>query len=387
MGASTKRPVLTVIGTRPEAIKLCPVVLELRNRGIASAVCATGQHGRLADEVFDIFGVVPEHRLKVMHPGQSLAALSGKLLDGLGTLAEEIRPSMVVVQGDTTTTLCASLVSFYNRIPVAHVEAGMRSFDMLAPFPEEMNRVLTSNIAELHFAATTWSGRNLRKEGVPAESIMVTGNTGVDSLLMVAAALERGAIRGTHLPLAQGKRLIVVTAHRRESLGECLQKICKAVETIGKRSDVQLVWPVHPNPSVRKAIRNLSCCENVHLVDPVDYVTFVNLIQQAYLLLTDSGGIQEEGSALGKPVLVLRDKTERPEGLSAGTSQLVGTDVAVIVEKVERLLDDPAEYQRMAKVSRLYGDGRASARIVERIAMALSGGAEQHLTEVRASLV
>jgi UDP-N-acetylglucosamine 2-epimerase (non-hydrolysing) len=370
--ASSQRPVLVVIGTRPEAIKLCPVVLALRDLGVVTTICATGQHREMVSEVLNGFDLQADVCLNVLKRGQSLPALTAKLVSALGKLLEEIHPSMLIVQGDTTTTLCGAMVAFYARVPVAHVEAGLRSFDKAAPFPEEMNRVLTTRIAGLHFAPTEWAASNLRDEGIPPESIVVTGNTGIDAVMMIAAALESGKAKAEHFPITHGKKLVLVTAHRRESFGPCFEQICSAVKEIGKRSDAEVVWPVHPNPSVRKTThRILAHADGVHLVAPVDYFSFVNLMQQSHLLLTDSGGIQEEGSSLGKPVLVLRNKTERLEGVMAGTSKLVGTDASIIVEEVSRLLEDALVYGRMATSRSVYGDGRASARVAHHVATAV----------------
>lgn len=372
--AQSQRPVLVVIGTRPEAIKLCPVVLALRDLGISTSICATGQHREMVSEVFAGFDLHADFCLKVMKRGQSLSALTARLISALGKLMEEIHPSMLIVQGDTTTTLCGAMAAFYARVPVAHVEAGLRSFDLTAPFPEEMNRVLTTRIAAIHFAPTEWAASNLKDEGIPPESIVVTGNTGIDALMKIAAALENGKALTKPFPLTRGKKLVLVTAHRRESFGPCFEQICSAVKQMGQRSDVEVVWPVHPNPHVRKAAhRILSHAEGVHLIAPLGYLAFVDLMRRAYLLLTDSGGIQEEGSSLGKPVLVLRNKTERMEAVMAGTSKLVGTDSTVIVEEVGRLLDDSSLHKRMAMNHSLYGDGRASARVADHIAAAVRG--------------
>jgi UDP-N-acetylglucosamine 2-epimerase (non-hydrolysing) len=279
---------------------------------------------------------------------------------------------MMIVQGDTTTTLCGSIVAFYSRVSLAHVEAGLRSFDRDAPFPEEMNRVLTTRIAELHFAPTESAASNLRNEGIGPESIVVTGNTGIDAVMMIAAAIRNGKVTAERFPVSPGKKLVLVTAHRRESLGPCFEQICRAVRQLGQRPDVEVVWPVHPNPSVRRTAQCLlSNATGVHLIDPLDYFSFVSLMQQSHLLLTDSGGIQEEGSALGRPVLVLRNRTERLEGVTAGTSKLVGTDASTIVNEVSRLLDEPSAYAHMATGGSLYGDGGASARIARHVASSL----------------
>lgn len=376
--------VLFVFGTRPEAIKLCPLIRELRDRpfrgSVQTVVCVTGQHREMATPVLDAFHVRAEHDLAVMQPSQSLGALTGRLMTGLDALIRAVQPSLVIVQGDTTSTLCGALAAFYARVPVAHVEAGMRTHNLQSPFPEELNRVLTSRMAALHFAATPWAAENLAKEGVDAGSILVTGNTGIDAVLSVCAGLESGTLKAPGLAVPDGRRLIVVTAHRRESFGVGFECIAKAVGRIADRPDVQVVWPVHPNPNVRGVVFDrLNNHRNILFTDPLEYVPFVDLMRRAALLITDSGGIQEEGPSLGKPVLVMRDTTERPEAVKVGTVKLVGTDADVIVRETERLLDDPVEYQRMAHLHNPYGDGKASARIAERIVDFL--GSDRRLTE------
>jgi UDP-N-acetylglucosamine 2-epimerase (non-hydrolysing) len=368
-----KPRVLVVFGTRPEAIKLCPVVEALRQQpGMDTLVCVTAQHRQMLDQVLSIFDVKPDFDLDLMQPGQTLTALSARLMAGLEKVYIEARPSLVIVQGDTTTTLCGALCAFYARVPVAHVEAGLRTFDLAAPFPEEMNRLVTGRLAALHFAATEGAAQNLRREGVPPERIEVTGNTGIDAVLSVQSALESGRLSGIDIPLDPKRKLVVLTAHRRESFGEGFVGICQALAELATRDDVQIVWPVHPNPNVRSAVdQTLRDKPNILLIDPLDYVPFVELMRRAYLLLTDSGGVQEEGPSLGKPVLVLRDKTERPEAVEAGTVKLVGTDRAAIVLEAVRLLEDPAKYQRMARLHNPYGDGKASGRIVRRLAQFL----------------
>jgi UDP-N-acetylglucosamine 2-epimerase (non-hydrolysing) len=304
-----------------------------------------------------------------MQPGQSLSALSSRLLAELAPVFAEVQPALTVVQGDTTSTLCGALTAFYHRVPVAHVEAGLRTFDLAAPFPEEMNRVVTGRLADLHFAATDWAANNLIREGVPETRVQVTGNTGIDAVLGIRDALVGGKITPPPLPVDPKKKIIVVTAHRRESFGPPILEICRALAGLATRPDVQVVWPVHPNPNVRSAVdATLSGKSNVLLLEPLDYVPFVNLMRQSYLLITDSGGVQEEGPSLGKPILVLREQTERPEAVEAGTVKLVGTDRMKIVREATRLLDDPAEYERMSRLHNPYGDGQASTRIAQRIA-------------------
>jgi UDP-N-acetylglucosamine 2-epimerase (non-hydrolysing) len=369
---------LVIFGTRPEAIKLCPLVAMLRSSPtcahLETRVCVTAQHRHMLDQVLAAFGIIPDYDLDLMQPGQSLTSLSARLLSGLESVLAEVQPSLVIVQGDTATTLCGALAAFYARVPVAHVEAGLRTFDLQSPFPEEMNRVVTGRLAKLHFAATEWAAENLRKEGVAADFIQVTGNTGIDAVLTISEAVAQGRVSGLTLDLDAAKKLIVVTAHRRESFGEGFIRICEAVAELAERKDVQIVWPVHPNPNVLRAVdATIRGKANVLLIEPLDYLPFVDLMRRAYLLITDSGGVQEEGPSLGKPILVLRDKTERPEAVHAGTVKLVGTDRAAIVREAVRLLEDSGEYDRMARLHNPYGDGLASVRIAERIAQYLAG--------------
>lgn len=362
-----KYKVLLIFGTRPEAIKLCPVVRSLRERSndFDVKVCVTAQHREMLDQVLQAFQIVPEHDLDLMLPGQTLFQSTSRILAGLEPVFGREKPDMAVVQGDTTTTLCGALAAFYSRVPVAHVEAGLRTHDLSQPFPEEMNRVVASRLTALHFAVTEQSAGNLRAEGIPAESIHVTGNTGIDAVRYVRDGLERGTLRGPDWPdLDASKKLIVVTAHRRESFGDGFGRICRALAKIADRDDVQLVYPVHPNPNVQDPVqRYLAGHRNVRLIAPQSYVPFVDLMRRAYLLITDSGGIQEEGPSLGKPILVLREKTERPEAVSAGTVKLVGTDEERIVHEASRLLGDSGAYHQMSRIHNPYGDGHSSARI------------------------
>ena len=365
--------VLVIFGTRPEAIKLCPLVRELRanaaGRRIEPVVCVTAQHRQMLDQVLEAFDVRPDVDLDIMQPGQSLPSLTSRLIAALEPVMNEIRPSMAVVQGDTTTTFCGALAAFYAGVPVAHVEAGLRTFDPKSPFPEEMNRLLTTRLSALHFAATPWAAGNLEAEGVSKESISVTGNTGIDAVLWVRDELLAKRIAVTTAPVDAGKKLLLVTAHRRESFGPGFERICEAVRLLASRDDVQIVWPVHLNPSVRGTVfTRLKECPSILFLEPLDYVPFVDLMQRARILITDSGGIQEEGPSLGKPVLVLRDKTERPEAIEAGTVKLVGTNTERIVKETARLLDDESEYRRMARLHNPYGDGKACGRIADRIA-------------------
>jgi UDP-N-acetylglucosamine 2-epimerase (non-hydrolysing) len=361
--------VLVILGTRPEAIKLAPLILHLQSRpaDFRTVVCVTAQHRGMLDQVLQIFRIVPDHDLDLMLPGQTLFQSTSRILAGLEPIFNSVQPDIVIVQGDTTTTLCGALAAFYKNVPVGHVEAGLRSFDLRQPFPEEMNRVLSSKLAALHFAATDWAADNLRKEGVAPESIFVTGNTGIDAVLYVRDELARGAlVAGQAVPLDPCRKTVLVTAHRRESFGPGFDRICAALARLAGRGDVQIVYPVHPNPNVQTAVnRHLRNRSNVTLVEPLDYVSFVDLMRRAYLLITDSGGIQEEGPSFGKPILVLREKTERPEAVIAGTVRLVGTDEEAIVREASRLLDDPEAYNGMARRHNPYGDGRASGRIAE----------------------
>jgi UDP-N-acetylglucosamine 2-epimerase (non-hydrolysing) len=363
--------ILLIFGTRPEAIKLCPVIRSLRDHPhtFNVKVCVTAQHREMLDQVLQAFEIKPDHDLDLMLPGQTLFQSTSRILAGLEPVLRAEKPALVLVQGDTTTTLCGALAAFYSHIPVAHVEAGLRTHDIRQPFPEEMNRVLASHLTALHFAATEMAAQNLRDEGVPPDSIHVTGNTGIDAVLFVRDALERGALHGPGWPeLDASKKLIVVTAHRRESFGDGFERICRALATIADRDDVQLVYPVHPNPNVQDPVqRYLARHPHVRLIEPLTYVPFVDLMRRAYLLITDSGGIQEEGPSLGKPILVLREKTERPEAVTAGTVKLVGTDEDRIVREATVLLDDAAAYNRMSRVHNPYGDGRASGRIANLI--------------------
>jgi len=363
--------VLFIFGTRPEAIKLCPVYLHLRSRPdqFSTRVCVTAQHRAMLDQVLSAFSVVPDYDLDLMLPGQTLFQSTARILSGLEPVLREDNPDIVLVQGDTTTTLCGALAAFYARIPVGHVEAGLRTFDLSQPFPEEMNRVVTSRLTALHFAATQGAAGNLTAEGVDSGVIAVTGNSGIDAVLYVREALRTGKLAAQDWPfLRPDKRLIVVTAHRRESFGDGFERICRALARLATRPDVQIVYPVHRNPSVVDPVyRNLEGLENIVLVEPLEYVPFVDLMQRSYLLLTDSGGVQEEGPSLGKPILVMREKTERPEAVEAGTVKLVGTDEDRIVLEASRLLDDGPEYLRMSRVHNPYGDGFSSRRIADTI--------------------
>jgi len=365
-----KPKALFVFGTRPEAVKLAPVVRYMRSRDCARVrVCVTAQHRELLDQVLEVFCIQPDYDLGCMRASQTLSQSAARILAALEPVLDSEAPDIVIVQGDTTTTFAGALAAFYAGIPVAHVEAGLRTGNPRQPFPEEMNRVLTTRLAALHLAATRWAADNLLAEGVRPESIAVTGNPGIDAVLTVRDLLEAGAIcPEQQAPTDDSKRQILVTAHRRESFGEGFQRICDALIELASRGDVEFVYPVHPNPNVAgPAYELLSGKENIHLTAPLDYVSFVDLMRRSYLLLTDSGGVQEEGPSLGKPVLVLRENTERPEAVNEGAALLVGTDTRRIVETTSRLLDDRAEYERRARIRNPYGDGQASQRITARI--------------------
>jgi UDP-N-acetylglucosamine 2-epimerase (non-hydrolysing) len=371
--------VLFVFGTRPEAIKLCPVLLHMRQRAGEFSVkaCVTAQHRGMLDQVLAAFQVAPDYDLDVMQPGQSLAQSNARILSQLEPVLAAERADMVLVQGDTTTTLSGALAAFYQHIPVGHVEAGLRTGDLAQPFPEEMNRVVTTRLATLHFAPTALAAGRLASEGVAGERIFVTGNSGIDAVLYVRDALASGAVAAA--PWAQldpAKKLIVVTAHRRESFGDGFEHICAALARLARRGDVQIAYPVHRNPNVLEPVyRLLAGQPNILLLDPLGYVPFVDLMRRAWLVLTDSGGIQEEGPSLGKPILVMREKTERPEAVEAGTVKLVGTDEEKIVTQASLLLDNEEERQRMSRIHNPYGDGEASRRIADAIAGFRNGAA------------
>ena len=364
--------VLIVFGTRPEAIKMAPVVTTLRQaEGIEAQVCVTAQHRQMLDQVLDLFGIRPDFDLNIMKVGQDLTDITTNILLGLRSVLREGCYDWIFVHGDTTTTLAASLAAFYEKTKVAHVEAGLRTGNFFAPWPEEMNRSLVGRIATLHFAPTPAAKANLLRENVKEEMIHVTGNTVIDALQQTVRKIEGSAelqacLAGQFAFLEPAKRLICVTGHRRENFGDGFERICLALKALGGRGDVQIVYPVHLNPSVQEPVRRiLGGAENVHLIDPVDYLPFVYLMSRSYLVVTDSGGIQEEAPSLGKPVLVMREATERPEAVEAGTVRLVGTDERKIVAEATRLLDDPDAYESMARAHNPYGDGLACRRILE----------------------
>ncbi|HTY20281.1 MAG TPA: UDP-N-acetylglucosamine 2-epimerase (non-hydrolyzing) [Geobacteraceae bacterium] len=368
--------ILTVFGTRPEAIKMAPVIKGLKRLPgeFATLVCVTAQHRRMLDQVLEIFAIRPDYDLDIMKPGQDLFDVTCAVLKGLkGILAEE-KPDIVLVHGDTTTTMAASIASFYSRITVGHVEAGLRTHNKYAPFPEEINRTVTGSIAGLHFAPTDAARDNLLAEGVEGDSIFVTGNTVVDALLSVAEMVEGDDLLRNRLSddfsfLDPGKRLVLVTGHRRENFGEGFERICLALADIAENHpDVEILYPVHLNPNVQEPVRRILGAVgpgNIHLIEPVDYLPFVYLMNRSHIIITDSGGVQEEAPSLGKPVLVMRETTERPEAVTAGTVRLVGTDRKRIVDEAALLLSDRGVYERMSRAHNPYGDGRAAERIVE----------------------
>ena len=361
--------VLFVFGTRPEAIKLAPVISAMRERNEFDVrICVTSQHRVMLDQVLATFGIEPDFDLDLMRPDQGLGELTARILEALSGVLTKVQPHWVVVQGDTTTTLAAGISAFYQSIPVAHVEAGLRTGDLEAPFPEELNRRAVDLLARLCFAPTELAAERLRSEDVPESRIRVTGNTGIDAMLR---ALELPCDLGALTSADDARRMILVTTHRRESFGAPMQRICDGIREVAVRypEHVQLVLPVHPNPNVEGPVRAaLGSVPNILLVPPMDYVPFAHLLARAHLVLTDSGGIQEEAASLGKPVLVMRETTERREGIDAGCAVLVGTDPARIAAQVDRLLSDPALYQKMASPTAVYGDGHASDRICDALA-------------------
>ena len=361
--------VLVVFGTRPEAIKLCVLIRHLQKlpESFAVRTCVTAQHRSMLDQVLEAFGVTPDRDLNLMKPEQSLFDLTTAALRGLEQILLEEQPDMVLVQGDTTTTFAAALAAFYAKVPVGHVEAGLRTGNTHSPFPEEMNRTLTSRLSHVHFAPTQLAAENLRREGIGEQSIFVTGNTVIDALLAMREALESGHIPRPSWPfLDPARKLILVTAHRRESFGEGFEQICEALAALSRRPDVQIVYPVHRNPNVQEAVhRRLADVPGIELLEPIDYIPLIDLLMRCHFVLTDSGGIQEEAPSLGKPVLVMREITERPEAVEAGTALVVGADRARIIEQAGRLLDDPVHYDEMSQRHNPYGDGHACQRIAE----------------------
>ncbi len=365
-----KIKVMAVFGTRPEAIKMCPLVLELKKyENIIPVVCVTAQHREMLDQVLDAFGVTPDYDLDIMKTRQSLAGITTRVLEGMEDVLKKERPDIVLVHGDTSTSFVAALAAFYEQIPVGHVEAGLRTYDIYSPFPEEMNRQLTGRIAEMHFSPTTRNYDNLIKENVSADKIYITGNTVIDALKTTVKnnyEFESECLRNIDF---ENKRVIVVTAHRRENLGKPLEDICTAIaELVDEYEDTEVIYPVHLNPAVREVAWSiLGDKDRVHLIDPLDVMELHNAIARSFMVMTDSGGIQEEAPALAKPVLVLRRETERPEAVAAGTVKIAGVDKNVIVSLAKELLDSPEAYNKMAQASNPYGDGEASRRTCEAI--------------------
>lgn len=361
------KKILLVFGTRPEAIKMAPLVkaLQADAEHFETVVCVTGQHREMLDQVLKIFEITPDYDLNIMKQGQDLYDVTSRVLLGMRDVLKEVQPDVVLVHGDTTTSTAAALAAFYQQIPVGHVEAGLRTYNVYSPWPEEMNRQMTSRIATYHFAPTPLSKQNLLAEGVREESISVTGNTVIDALYMMTEKL------GINRNAKPEKRMVLITGHRRENFGEGFVNICRAIKTLAEKYlGVDFVYPMHLNPNVRKPIHevfgeHLNNLGNLHFIEPLDYLDFVPMMAKATIVLTDSGGIQEEAPGIGKPVLVMRDTTERPEALSAGTVKLVGTDYEKIVTEVSTLLDDPVAYEKMSKAVNPYGDGKACERILQ----------------------
>lgn len=362
--------VMSVIGTRPEAIKMAPVINALKNYSeeVESVVCVTAQHREMLDQALTIFGIVPDYDLNLMKPNQSLSVLTANILIALDEVITIEKPDWVLVQGDTTTAMVASLVAYYHRIKVGHVEAGLRTYDKFQPFPEEINRRMADILADAYFAPTQNSRRNLLEEGVPAESIVVTGNSVVDALMMISQRLA-GRSLDSHISSPMNDRLLIlVTVHRRESFGKPLEDVCKALArlALSYQDKIRIVYPVHLNPNVRKTVYEiLNGIPNISLIEPVNYEELVGLMSKAYLILTDSGGIQEEAPSLHKPVLVLRDVTERPEAVDAGAAKLIGTETDRIYSETKCLIEEPERYCQMSNAGNPYGDGQAGQRIVQ----------------------
>lgn len=371
-----KKRILTVFGTRPEAIKMAPLVKALAaNEAFDSKVCVTAQHREMLDQVLSLFKIIPDYDLNIMSPNQSLSKITSRILEELESVITDFKPDYILVHGDTATTFATTLAAYYARVPVCHVEAGLRTGDVYSPWPEEGNRKLTGALAKYHFAPTELSKQNLLLENVSPDDILVTGNTVIDALLDVQKTIKTDArlakeLAGKFPFLDAKKKMILVTGHRRESFGSGFERICEALRKISsKHNDVQIIYPVHLNPNVQEPVgRLLGDMKNIHLIDPLDYLPFVYLMEKSYIILTDSGGIQEEAPSLGKPVLVMRDTTERPEAIAAGTVKLVGSDVELIVNETNELLTNVDAYSKMSRAHNPYGDGKSVARIVDFLA-------------------
>jgi UDP-N-acetylglucosamine 2-epimerase (non-hydrolysing) len=380
---TNRKRISVILGTRPEGIKLAPVILALRQHSdLDVRVCVTGQHRQMLDQVMEIFQISPDVDLKLMVANQSLAGLTARGVEAVDRYLQEEKPDLILIQGDTTTTLCAALAAFYRRVPIGHVEAGLRTWNLDAPWPEEANRVIAARLTKLHFAPTETSRRNLLQEGVPDAQIFVTGNTGIDALFLALAKVRASSpvVPGLPRELQPGSNgsspeLVLITGHRRENFGDGFENICNAIsELAGRFPQIQFVYPVHLNPNVREPVMRLlgqtgsssaRKLSNVHLLEPLPYLPFVGMLERAKVILTDSGGIQEEAPSLGKPVLVMRETTERPEAVEAGTVRLVGTDAKKIISEVSHLLTDSHSYGEMARAHNPYGDGQATGRIIQ----------------------
>ncbi len=364
--------IMLVFGTRPEAIKMCPLVLEMqKDPRVEPIVCVTGQHREMLDQVLDIFDIQPDFDLNIMKHGQDLTDVTVSILSGLRDVISDVKPDCIFVHGDTATTFATTLAAYYQKVPVGHVEAGLRTGDLYSPWPEEGNRKLTGTLAKYHFAPTQWSQSNLVNEGIAKTDITVTGNTVIDALLWVAHKLDsdeqlHASIEAKLPKLDPTKRMVLVTGHRRENFGKSFDNICHAIRDLALRGDVEVVYPVHLNPNVREPVdRILKGVPNIHLIEPLDYLPFVALMKKSAIILTDSGGIQEEAPSLGKPVLVMRDTTERPEAVTAGTVKLVGTNQDIIVSEITKLLDSDDAYLAMSFAHNPYGDGHACKHIID----------------------
>ena len=374
MTDSTKKKILLVFGTRPEAIKLAPLISILKNQPqCETRVCVTAQHREMLDQALNIFNIQPDYDLNLMKPGQDLTDITSGVLLEMRKVLKKWRPDWLVVQGDTSTTFTASLAGFYEKIRIAHVEAGLRTWNNYLPWPEEMNRRLTSSLSTLHFSPTLWAKQNLISENIPEDRIHVTGNTVIDALLKITekikmdTALQDSLIEKFSFLDGQ-KKIVLVTGHRRENFGEAFENICNALKELSQNHNLQIVYPVHLNPNITEPVNHiLGQVDNVYLIEPLDYVSFVYLMNMSTLILTDSGGVQEEAPSLGKPVLVMRDTTERPEGVEAGTVKLVGTQSDVIVRETNALLEETALYEKMAQTHNPYGDGKAAEKIVREL--------------------
>lgn len=366
MPNKTKMKIITIFGTRPEAIKMCPLILQLKKtEQLDCIVCLTGQHREMLTQVMDVFAIRADYNLDIMRQDQTLSSITVDILNKLGDVLERERPDLILVHGDTTTSFAAALAGFYRNIPVGHVEAGLRTYDMSAPYPEEFNRQAVDLVTELYFAPTEQAKQNLLKEGKHGEQIYVTGNTVIDALSLTV----RGDYQNEHLEWCSDSRLILLTAHRRENLGEPMRHMFRAVRrVIEEYPDVKVIYPIHKNPKVRQAAQEvLTGIDRIRLIEPLDVLDFHNFMARSYIIVTDSGGIQEEAPSLGKPVLVMRDTTERPEGIEAGTLKLVGTTEEKVYQEIHNLLTDKESYQNMSKATNPYGDGHASERIVQAI--------------------